>query len=168
MKTKMIPTLGKQLFKNELGKLSAQPVLNKLSNFSKNLGSIEQQWRENNRAGLHISAVSHLKRQNNNLKSITGTEFLKNVLTDIDCSIDSPTSDVIKSTEDIWFNMFKEENSDMINIGKFLAALQVTGLKKTDPRLSDFMDGLKEIHRKSAIEGSSPDTLQLGREEFKK
>lgn len=46
-------------------------------------------------------------------------------------------------------------------------ALRVIGIRKYDPRLAEFMDGLKEIHRHSQYEGS-PETLKLDRETFKR
>lgn len=98
--------------------------------------------------------------------ALPDTEFFKSVLTDVEVDTIS-TSEGVKSTEDVWFELFKEDKKDVINVGKFLAALQVTGLKKTDPRLSDFMEGLKELHRNSNIEGGSPETLQLDRETFR-
>ncbi|XP_049780661.1 glutaminase liver isoform, mitochondrial-like isoform X2 [Schistocerca cancellata] len=75
--------------------------------------------------------------------------------------------DQAKNAEDVLFDMFKSEENDLLPIGKFLAALRSTGLRKTDPRLSELMDNLKQVHRKSGMEGGSPETLKLDRETFR-
>ncbi|XP_075225864.1 glutaminase isoform X1 [Lycorma delicatula] len=72
-----------------------------------------------------------------------------------------------KSTEDVLFEMFKDEEKDIIHIGKFLAALRNTGLRKNDPRLSEFMENLKKVHKQSGMEGGSPETQKLDRETFR-
>ncbi|KAL1115787.1 hypothetical protein AAG570_006077 [Ranatra chinensis] len=65
------------------------------------------------------------------------------------------------------FDMFKDEESDLIPIGKFLAALRTTGLRKNDPRLAGIMENLRIVHKKSGKEGGSPETQKLDRETFK-
>jgi len=47
-------------------------------------------------------------------------------------------------------------------------ALRSTGLRKTDPRLAETMENLREVHRKSGHEGGSPETQKLDRETFKR
>ncbi|XP_039295145.1 glutaminase liver isoform, mitochondrial [Nilaparvata lugens] len=72
-----------------------------------------------------------------------------------------------KKTEDVLFEMFKDEEKDIIHVGKFLAALRNTGLRKNDPRLADFMENLKNVHRKSGMEGGSPETQKLDLDTFR-
>lgn len=52
--------------------------------------------------------------------------------------------------------------------GRCLQALRSTGLRKTDPRLAEMMDNLREVHKKSGHEGGSPETQKLDRETFKR
>lgn len=163
----MITTLGKRILQKELRKCgSGNNAVNKISSCV-NSKTFKTQTR-----GYEINTAVRLRPEDENkiktsaVYALPDTEFFKSVLTDVD--VDSvSTPEVTKSTEDVWFEMFREDNKDVINIGKFLAALQVTGLKKSDPRLLDFTDGLRELHRNSNIEGGSPETLQLDRETFK-
>jgi hypothetical protein len=55
--------------------------------------------------------------------------------------------------------------SAVVNV---LQALRSTGLRKTDPRLAEMMDNLREVHKKSGHEGGSPETQKLDRETFKR
>ncbi|KAJ9586855.1 hypothetical protein L9F63_019537 [Diploptera punctata] len=71
------------------------------------------------------------------------------------------------STEDVLFDMFKNQESGLLPVGMFLAALRSTGLRKTDPRLNEMMHNLRAVHRKSGHEGGSPETQKLDRETFK-
>lgn len=71
-----------------------------------------------------------------------------------------------KNSEEILFDMFRNEETDLIPIGKFLAALRTFGLRMSDPRLKDMMHNLKMVHRSSKSEGS-PETQSLDRETFK-
>ncbi|XP_014256097.1 glutaminase kidney isoform, mitochondrial-like isoform X2 [Cimex lectularius] len=78
-------------------------------------------------------------------------------------SLDSET------TETLLFNMFKtDENPELMSVGKFLAALSHTGLRKNDPRLAGFMENLRETHKESGREGGSPETQKLDRNTFKR
>lgn len=43
-----------------------------------------------------------------------------------------------------------------------------SGLRKNDPRLSDFINNLKKVHKNSGSEGGSPETQKLNRETFKR
>ncbi|KAL0273652.1 UNVERIFIED_CONTAM: hypothetical protein PYX00_006278 [Menopon gallinae] len=84
-----------------------------------------------------------------------------------DVATSARDKDQAKHAEDILFEMFMLPETGLLSIGKFLAALRVIGISKHDPRLSEFMDGLKEIHRSTQYEGS-PETLKLDRETFKR
>lgn len=71
-----------------------------------------------------------------------------------------------KNSEDTLFDMFCNAETDLIAIGKFLAALRAFGLQMTDPRLKEMMHNLRMVHRSSKTEGS-PETQNLSRETFK-
>lgn len=43
-----------------------------------------------------------------------------------------------------------------------------SGLRKNDPRLNDFINNLKKVHKNSGSEGGSPETQKLNRETFKR
>lgn len=73
-----------------------------------------------------------------------------------------------KAAEDVLFDMFKNEDNDLLPIGKFLAALRQTGLRKNDPRLSELSENLRALHHKSGYEGGSPETQKLDRETFRR
>lgn len=71
-----------------------------------------------------------------------------------------------KNSEEILFDMFSNDETDLIPIGKFLAALRTFGLRMSDPRLKEMMSNLRAVHRASKSEGS-PETQNLDRETFK-
>jgi hypothetical protein len=52
--------------------------------------------------------------------------------------------------------------------GRCIQALRSTGLRKTDPRLAEMMQNLREVHKQSGHEGGSPETQKLDRETFKR
>ncbi|XP_055916694.1 glutaminase liver isoform, mitochondrial isoform X2 [Eupeodes corollae] len=73
-----------------------------------------------------------------------------------------------KNAEDVLFDMFYNEETDLLSMGKFLAALKTTGIRKTDPRIKELMENLKKVHKLSNYEsGSSAETQNLNRETFK-
>lgn len=72
-----------------------------------------------------------------------------------------------KNAEDVLFDMFRNEESDLLPIGKFLAALRTTGIRMTDPRIRELMENLRKVHKLSNYEGGSPETQNLNRETFK-
>ncbi|KAE8751564.1 hypothetical protein FOCC_FOCC001811 [Frankliniella occidentalis] len=77
------------------------------------------------------------------------------------------TDERSKAAEDVLFDMFKNEDNDLLPIGKFLAALRQTGLRKNDPRLFELSEKLRAVHRQSGYEGGSPETQKLDRETFR-
>lgn len=94
-------------------------------------------------------------------------EFLKEPTA---VSLGTPSArdqDQAKNAEDVLFDMFKNQETGLLPIGKFLAALRSTGLRKNDPRLAELLDNLKHVHRKSGMEGGSPETQKLDRETFR-
>ncbi|XP_011496078.1 PREDICTED: glutaminase kidney isoform, mitochondrial [Ceratosolen solmsi marchali] len=77
--------------------------------------------------------------------------------------------DKISNAEDVMFDMFKNEETKLLHVGKFLAALRTTGLRKNDPRLQELTDNLKKEHTKSGgHDGTSHETQKLTREQFKR
>lgn len=52
-------------------------------------------------------------------------------------------------------------------MGMFLSALRSTGLRKSDPRLKEMMDNLKQVQRKN-IDGYSVDTHKLNLLQFRR
>ncbi|XP_043288779.1 glutaminase kidney isoform, mitochondrial isoform X3 [Venturia canescens] len=67
------------------------------------------------------------------------------------------------------FDMFKNEESGLLPVGKFLAALRTTGLRKNDPRLQELTDNLKQEHAKTGgHEAVSHETQKLDREQFRR
>ena len=63
--------------------------------------------------------------------------------------------------------MFKNESTGLLAMGRFLAALRTTGIRRTDPRIIEMMDNLKKVFKTNNYEGGSPETLNLNRETFK-
>ncbi|XP_051176495.1 glutaminase liver isoform, mitochondrial-like isoform X2 [Leptopilina boulardi] len=77
--------------------------------------------------------------------------------------------DQASNVEDVLFDMFKNEETGLLPVGKFLAALRTTGLRKNDPRLQELTDNLKQEHIKTGgHEGISHETQKLDREQFKR
>ncbi|XP_011152812.1 glutaminase liver isoform, mitochondrial isoform X1 [Harpegnathos saltator] len=77
--------------------------------------------------------------------------------------------DQATNAEDVLFDMFKNEDTGLLSVGKFLAALRTTGLRKNDPRLQEFSDNLKKEHIKTdGHEGVSHETQKLDREQFRR
>ncbi|KAL7046342.1 hypothetical protein ACKWTF_002544 [Chironomus riparius] len=72
-----------------------------------------------------------------------------------------------KNVEDTLFDMFKTESTGLLSMGRFLAALRTTGIRRTDPRIVEMMDNLKKVFKTNNYEGGSPETLNLNRETFK-
>ncbi|XP_050323367.1 glutaminase liver isoform, mitochondrial isoform X3 [Bactrocera neohumeralis] len=73
-----------------------------------------------------------------------------------------------RNAEDVLFDMFYNEETGLISMGKFLAALKTTGIRRSDPRIRELMENLKKVHKLSNYEtGSSAETQNLNRETFK-
>ncbi|XP_059484757.1 glutaminase kidney isoform, mitochondrial isoform X3 [Neocloeon triangulifer] len=75
--------------------------------------------------------------------------------------------DQSKNVEDVLYDMFKNEDTGLLPVGKFLAALRSTGLRRNDPRLAEMTENLRKVHKASGHEGGSPETQKLDREAFK-
>ncbi|XP_076762984.1 glutaminase isoform X4 [Xylocopa sonorina] len=77
--------------------------------------------------------------------------------------------DQATNAEDALFDMFKNEDTGLVAVGKFLAALRTTGLRNDDPRLQEFTDNLRKEHMKTGgHEGVSHETQKLNREQFRR
>ncbi|CAD1472739.1 unnamed protein product, partial [Heterotrigona itama] len=77
--------------------------------------------------------------------------------------------DQATNAEDVLFDMFKNEDTGLLAVGKFLAALRTTGLRNDDPRLQEFADNLRKEHLKTGgHEGISHETQKLNREQFRR
>ncbi|XP_076222129.1 glutaminase isoform X6 [Nomia melanderi] len=77
--------------------------------------------------------------------------------------------DQATNAEDVLFDMFKNEDTDLLPVGKFLAALRTTGLRNDDPRLQEFSDNLRKEHLATGgHEGVSHETQKLNREQFRR
>lgn len=73
-----------------------------------------------------------------------------------------------KNADDVLFDMFKNEETDLLPVGQFLAALRATGIRKNDPRVKEVMQNLYKVHTNSNFEsGGSPETLKLDKKTFK-
>uniref|UniRef100_T1IPF4 glutaminase n=1 Tax=Strigamia maritima TaxID=126957 RepID=T1IPF4_STRMM len=70
------------------------------------------------------------------------------------------------NVDDILFALFKNEEN-LVPVGKFLAALRATGLRKTDPRLRELMNNLKTVREQKFGEIGSAEALTLDKETFK-
>ncbi|XP_023179430.1 glutaminase liver isoform, mitochondrial isoform X4 [Drosophila hydei] len=73
-----------------------------------------------------------------------------------------------RNAEDVLFDMFASEETGLISMGKFLAGLKTTGIRRNDPRVRELMDNLKKVHKLNNYEtGSSAESQHLNRETFK-
>uniref|UniRef100_A0A8D8PAE0 glutaminase n=10 Tax=Culex pipiens TaxID=7175 RepID=A0A8D8PAE0_CULPI len=72
-----------------------------------------------------------------------------------------------KHAEDLLFDMFKNEETGLLNIGKFLAALRTIGIRRNDPRIGEMMDNLKKVHKLNNYDNGSPLSQNLNAETFK-
>ncbi|TGZ46027.1 Glutaminase kidney protein, mitochondrial [Temnothorax longispinosus] len=77
--------------------------------------------------------------------------------------------DQATNAEDVLFDMFKNEETGLVSVAEFLAALRITGLRKNDPRLQELTDNLKKEHAKNndRTKAISHETQKLDREQFR-
>uniref|UniRef100_A0A2P2I911 glutaminase n=1 Tax=Hirondellea gigas TaxID=1518452 RepID=A0A2P2I911_9CRUS len=72
------------------------------------------------------------------------------------------------NVEDVLFDMFKDDQTEKVHMGRFMAALTETGLQRSDPRLKEFRDNLSRVHASvTNHEESSVTALNLTRDQFK-
>ncbi|XP_011632819.1 glutaminase liver isoform, mitochondrial isoform X1 [Pogonomyrmex barbatus] len=76
--------------------------------------------------------------------------------------------DQATNAEDVLFDMFKKEETGLVSVAEFLAALRITGLRKNDPRLQELTDNLKKEHANSGAQAISHETQKLDREQFRR
>ena len=70
--------------------------------------------------------------------------------------------------EDRLFEMYKNPESDLVNIGHILTVMERTGVRRGDFRLREMMTNLSEYHRQYGQENTTVDNLNLTLPEFKK
>ncbi|KAG1671954.1 Glutaminase kidney isoform, mitochondrial [Nymphon striatum] len=83
-------------------------------------------------------------------------------------SIQAADDREVKDVEDVIFDLFKEENKDVIAVARFLLALKETGLRTSDPRLKEMIVALKNLHLHVVGYPGTGESLSLDRESFKK
>ena len=71
-------------------------------------------------------------------------------------------------TEKSLFNLYMNPDTKRINMGHFLLALEKMGLRRSDPRLQELMKGLQELHLQIGDEGTTPESMELPFESFRK
>lgn len=133
--------------------------------------SILRHWTQRNEVGMHTTQVESVPHKAAVAQMFTPEdEFRKRRSAgtrESRSARDQETAHNPSSTEDVLFDMFRNEETDILPIGMFLSALRSTGLRKTDPRLAELMEKLREVHKKSGHEGGSPETQKLNRETFR-
>ncbi|XP_076033452.1 glutaminase liver isoform, mitochondrial-like isoform X3 [Oratosquilla oratoria] len=93
------------------------------------------------------------------------SSWRESICISVDCDDDNPSP---QNVEDLLFNLFREDVEDKMHVGKFLAALTDTGLRKTDPRLREMRQNLMAVHAQMENrETTTPTSLYLDRETFK-
>ena len=78
-----------------------------------------------------------------------------------------------RNVDDLIFDMFQEKEDETVLCGKFLVALEKSGLRRTDLRLKELFENLRKEHKR--LEDVTPktnvgsiETLRLDRETFKR
>ena len=71
-------------------------------------------------------------------------------------------------TEKSLFNLYMNPDTKRMNMGHFLLALEKMGLRRSDPRLQELLNGLQELHLQIGDEGTTPDSMELPFESFRK
>ncbi|XP_031624443.1 glutaminase liver isoform, mitochondrial isoform X2 [Contarinia nasturtii] len=72
-----------------------------------------------------------------------------------------------QNADDVLFDMFCNESTELLPIGKFLAALRTSGIRMNDLRIKEMMENLRKVHRLTNSESGTPETQKLNRETFK-
>lgn len=71
------------------------------------------------------------------------------------------------SLEESVFNMFKNPENNLVNIGQILTVIERTGVRRTDPRLAEMVDKLNKYHKKHGAENTTLDNLNVDLSTFK-
>ena len=94
-------------------------------------------------------------------KNKTALSWLKNV-------INIKMVDKERNVEEL-FALYKNASpSEEINVGRFISALEKTGIRRTDSRLKELMEELEELKVEIGEEGSPPESINLDFELFKR
>lgn len=71
-----------------------------------------------------------------------------------------PTMDTSSLDESV-FNMFKNPDNNLVNIGQILTVIERTGVRRSDHRLSEMMSKLNLYHKKHGAENTTVDNLNV-------
>jgi len=71
------------------------------------------------------------------------------------------------SLEESVFNMFKNPDSNLVNIGQILTVIERTGVRRTDHRLAEMVVKLNKYHKKHGAENTTMDNLNVDINTFK-
>jgi len=71
------------------------------------------------------------------------------------------------SLEESVFNMFKNPDTNLVNIGQLLAVIERTGIRRTDHRLTEMVTKLKKFHKDRGADYTTVDNLDVDLSIFK-
>ena len=71
------------------------------------------------------------------------------------------------SLEESIFNIFKNPENNLVNIGQVLTVIERTGIRRTDVRLKEMMSKLNKHHKKHGTENTTLDNLNVDLPVFK-
>ncbi|XP_076354978.1 glutaminase liver isoform, mitochondrial-like isoform X1 [Tachypleus tridentatus] len=111
---------------------------------------------------IRAKSVKNHKEENDNQDEENKTKANANNKEQV---LSESTEDGQKNVEDVLFEMFQDIN-EKVPVGRFLAALSATGLRKGDPRLKEMMTKLRATHKQFPDVGS-PEALCLDKSTFK-
>jgi len=71
------------------------------------------------------------------------------------------------NVEDVLFDSFVDQKTDLLSMEKFFAALRITGVRRSDPRINELIVNLRKVYRATNSEAATPEMQFLNRETFK-
>ena len=74
----------------------------------------------------------------------------------------------VGSLEGRVFEMYRNPETNLVNIGHILAVMERTGVRREDVRLGKMMTALTDHHRQHGEENTTVDNLNLNQQDFKK
>ncbi|XP_066942099.1 glutaminase liver isoform, mitochondrial isoform X3 [Macrobrachium rosenbergii] len=117
-------------------------------------------------AQLFAGRMNKRRREYIDLSAPQEASWRESICISVDCEDESSTP---VNVEDLLFDMFKDETDNKVHMGRFLAAITDTGLRKTDPRLSELRKNLMEVHTSMEYtDESSVNAMLLERGNFKR
>ena len=102
----------------------------------------------------------HKLKENKHIRSLHLSPTNKTLMGNSNSGGDS------NKTEKALFNLYMNPATEKINMGHFLLALEKTGIRRTDPRLKELIEGLEELHDKIGEEGTTPENIDLSFDSF--